>query len=115
MNLKRLPFCAVGHHPEPMCQQIELAQRLTILAPMTEPAGGKHLVENDTVSFSNKVLWVIDQVNHPFVGECWRPNIDLCEKIRETRCSQRPREIGWRCTLITEVSLGRDKSCACLG
>ena len=71
MDLKRpRPLCASRHHPEVIRQLEDLAQRLAVAAPMAETGGVKLAVENHTESFSSEVLWVIDQVNHPFVGAC---------------------------------------------
>jgi len=71
MDLKRpRPLCASRHHPEVMRQLEDLVQRLHVAAPIAEAAGVKLALENHTDSFSSEVLWLIDQVNHPFVGAC---------------------------------------------
>lgn len=71
MDLKRpRPLCASRHHPEVMRQLESLVQRLYVAAPIAEEAGVKLALENHTDSFSSEVLWLIDQVNHPFVGAC---------------------------------------------
>ena len=37
---------------------------------MAEDSGVKLAVENHTDAFSEEVIWVLDRVNHPFVGAC---------------------------------------------
>jgi sugar phosphate isomerase/epimerase len=39
-------------------------------APLAEKAGVRIAVENHTDAFSEEVLWVLDQVDHSFIGAC---------------------------------------------
>jgi len=71
LDLRRpRPLCASRHHPEVMRQLESIAERLYRAAPIAEAAGVKLAIENHTESFSSEILWLIDQVNHPFVGAC---------------------------------------------
>jgi len=71
MDLKRpRPVGASRFHPEVMDQLEYFTKLLKTAAPKAEAAGVKIAVENHTDAFSAEVLWVLDQVNHPFVGAC---------------------------------------------
>jgi len=71
MDLKRpRPVGASRFHPEVMNQLEYFAKLLKAATPKAEAAGVKIAVENHTDAFSAEVLWVLDQVNHPFVGAC---------------------------------------------
>jgi sugar phosphate isomerase/epimerase len=52
-------------------RQLEtVVDKLKQAASKAEVAGVKLAVENHTDAFSEEVLWVLDRVNHPFVGAC---------------------------------------------
>jgi sugar phosphate isomerase/epimerase len=71
MDLKRpRPVAASRFHPQVMEQLKNFCALLRDAAPKAEAAGVKIAVENHTDAFSTEVLWVLDQVNHPFVGAC---------------------------------------------
>ncbi len=71
MNLTRPhPVAASKFHPEVMKQLENVVERLKSAASMAEKAGVKLAVENHTDAFSEEVIWVLDQVNHPLVGAC---------------------------------------------
>jgi sugar phosphate isomerase/epimerase len=71
MNLSRPhPVAASKFHPEVMQQLESVVNRLTQAAAKAENAGVKLAVENHTDAFSEEVIWVLDQVDHPFVGAC---------------------------------------------
>jgi sugar phosphate isomerase/epimerase len=71
LDLRRpRPLCASRHHPKVMRQLEKIAEDLYAAAPMAEAAGIRIAAENHTESFSSEILWLIDQVNHPFVGAC---------------------------------------------
>ena len=71
LDLRRpRPLCASRHHPDVMRQLASIAERLTKAAPLAAEAGVKVALENHTESFSSEILWLVDQVNHPFVGAC---------------------------------------------
>jgi sugar phosphate isomerase/epimerase len=71
MDIRRPhPLAASRHHPDVMRQLKSVVDRLKLAAPLAEKAGVKLAIENHTESFASEVIWVIDQVNHPFVGAC---------------------------------------------
>jgi 3-oxoisoapionate decarboxylase len=71
LDLRRpTPLSASRFHPQVMDQLERLAEKLHKAAPFAEAEGVKIALENHTESFSDEVLWLIDQVNHPFVGGC---------------------------------------------
>lgn len=71
MNLSRPhPVAASKFHPEVMVQLENRAAQLRRAAPLAEAAGVRLGVENHTDAFSEEVLWVLDQVDHPYVGAC---------------------------------------------
>jgi len=71
MNLTRPhPVAASKFHPQIMQQLERVADKLKNAASLAEKSGVKLAVENHTDAFSEEVIWVLDQVNHPFVGAC---------------------------------------------
>ncbi len=71
MDIKRpRPLAASKFHPIVMEQLTALAQEVSQAAPMAEKSGIKIAIENHTDAFSEEVLWILDQVAHPFVGAC---------------------------------------------
>jgi sugar phosphate isomerase/epimerase len=71
MNLTRPhPVAASKFHPQVMQQLEKVADKLKNASFLAEKSGVKLAVENHTDAFSQEVIWVLDQVNHPFVGAC---------------------------------------------
>jgi sugar phosphate isomerase/epimerase len=71
MNLTRPhPVAASKFHPQIMQQLEEVAGKLKSASSLAQKSGVKLAVENHTDAFSEEVIWVLDQVNHPFVGAC---------------------------------------------
>jgi sugar phosphate isomerase/epimerase len=71
MDLKRpRPIGASRFHPAVMDQLEHFSGLLKLAAPQAQATGVKIAVENHTDAFSAEVLWVLDQVNHPYVGAC---------------------------------------------
>ena len=71
MNLTRPhPVAASKFHPQIMPQLKRVADKLENASSLAEKLGVKLAVENHTDAFSEEVIWVLDQVNHPFVGAC---------------------------------------------
>jgi sugar phosphate isomerase/epimerase len=71
MNLTRPhPVAASRFHPMVMTQLEKVVDRLKKAAPLAKKSGVKLAVENHTDSFSEEVIWVLDQVDHPFIGAC---------------------------------------------
>jgi len=71
MNLSRpQPVAASKFHPAVMQQLKGVVKKLKHAASLAEKSGVKLAVENHTDAFSEEVIWVLDQVNHPQVGAC---------------------------------------------
>jgi len=71
LDLRRpRPLCASRHHPIVMEQLEKIAERLHNAAPIAEAADVKLAIENHTETFSSEILWLIDELDHPFVGAC---------------------------------------------
>ena len=71
MNLRRPhPVAASKFHPEVMEQLKGVVRKLKRAAALAEKSGVKLAVENHTDAFSEEVIWVLDQVDHPYVGAC---------------------------------------------
>ncbi len=71
MNLSRpRPVAASKFHPEVMDQLENVVARLKRAAPLAQEAGVKIAVENHTDAFSEEVIWVLEQVDHPWIGAC---------------------------------------------
>lgn len=71
MNLSRPhPVAASKFHPEVMVQLQNVIDKLKRAAPLAQEAGVRIAVENHTDAFSEEVLWVLDQVDHPSIGAC---------------------------------------------
>jgi sugar phosphate isomerase/epimerase len=65
------PRAGSRFHPEVMPYLQETVQRLKAAAPMAETYGIRLALENHCDSFSEEILWVLKEVNHPFVGACF--------------------------------------------
>ncbi|MCP4421606.1 MAG: TIM barrel protein [Chloroflexi bacterium] len=71
MNLSRpRPVAASKFHPEVMVQLENVVAQLKQAASLAQKAGVNIGVENHTDAFSEEVIWVLDQVDHPSVGAC---------------------------------------------
>jgi len=71
MNISRPhPIAASKFHSEVMVQLENVVAQLKKNAPYAQNAGVKIAVENHTDAFSEEVLWVLDQVDHPAIGAC---------------------------------------------
>jgi len=71
MDLKRpRPISASRFHPIVKSQLEQFVMQLRIAAPMAQEKGVRIAVENHTDAFSEEVLWVLDQVDHPNIGAC---------------------------------------------
>jgi sugar phosphate isomerase/epimerase len=64
------PVAASRFHPDVMAQIKSVASQLKEMAPVAETAGVKIAVENHCDSFSEEILWLLDQVGKPVVGAC---------------------------------------------
>ncbi len=71
MDLPRpRPRAGSRFHPKVMPYLKETANRLKIAAPMAKTYGIRLALENHCDSFSEEILWVLKEVDHPFVGAC---------------------------------------------
>lgn len=71
MNLTRPgPRASSKFHPMVKDQLEHVVQRVMKAIPLVEKTGVKLAIENHTDAFSDEVLWVLDQINHPLVGAC---------------------------------------------
>lgn len=64
------PRAGSRFHPKVRPYLEETAQRLQRAAPRAESYDIRLALENHCDSFSEEILWVLEQVDHPFVGAC---------------------------------------------
>jgi len=64
------PRAGSRFHPKVMPYLEQTAEQLKIAAPMARDLGICLALENHCDSFSEEILWVLEQVDHPFVGAC---------------------------------------------
>ena len=64
------PRAGSRFHPKVMPFLQETARRLKQAAPKAADLNIRLALENHCDSFSQEVLWVLEQVGHPFVGAC---------------------------------------------
>ena len=78
MDIKRpRPVCGSAFHPEVIPQLENIARKAEAAAPIAQNAGVRICLENHTEAFSDEVLWIINRVNHPYVGICVDTNNSL--------------------------------------
>jgi len=78
MDVKRPhPVCGSAFHPEVIPQLERIAHQAEAAAPVAQNAGVRICLENHTEAFSDEVLWIINRVNHPYVGVCVDTNNSL--------------------------------------
>jgi len=71
MDIERpRPIGASRHDPIVMKQLEAIAEKLVAAAPKAEKNGVKLAVENHTETFASEIKWLVDQVNHPWIGAC---------------------------------------------
>ncbi len=71
MNLERpRPVAAGKFHPDIMDQLEIVVENVRPALSFVENTGIKLALENHTDAFSEEVIWVLDQINHPLVGAC---------------------------------------------
>jgi sugar phosphate isomerase/epimerase len=71
------PLCSRAFHPEVVVQLVEVAEKVRRAAPLAKEADVRLCLENHTEAFADEVVWVINRVNHPFVGACVDTNNSL--------------------------------------
>jgi sugar phosphate isomerase/epimerase len=64
------PVAASRFHPDVRAQIKSVAARIKQMALAAEAAGVKIAVENHCDTFSEEILWLLDQVDNPLVGAC---------------------------------------------
>jgi len=64
------PRAGSRFHPTVRPYLAETVQRLQRAAPRAEAYAIRLALENHCDSFSEEILWVLEQVDHPFVGAC---------------------------------------------
>ena len=71
MDLRRpRPVAASRFHPAVIRDLEKTIRILKDAAPAAEASGIRVAVENHCDSFSEEILWLLDQVGHPHVGAC---------------------------------------------
>ena len=71
MDIKRpRPVSASRFHPDVIQQMTVFSHQLKQVAPLARDMGIRIAVENHCDSFSQEILWLLDQVDHPSVGAC---------------------------------------------
>ncbi|MGD9372497.1 MAG: TIM barrel protein [Desulfobacterales bacterium] len=71
------PVCGSAFHPAVIPQLEDIARKAEAAAPVAQSAGVRLCLENHTEAFSDEVLWIINRVNHPYVGVCVDTNNSL--------------------------------------
>ena len=71
------PVCNSAFHPDLLDQFEGVAAKVKKAAPLAQKAGVRLCLENHTEAFADEVLWIINRVNHPFVGACVDTNNSL--------------------------------------
>jgi len=71
------PVCGSAFHPEVIPQLEKIAVKALTAGPVAQNAGVRICLENHTEAFSDEVLWIINRVNHPYVGVCVDTNNSL--------------------------------------
>jgi len=71
------PVCGSAFHPQVIPQLEGIAKKVIAAADIAKAAGVRLCLENHTEVFSDEVLWIIQRVNHPYVGGCVDTNNSL--------------------------------------
>ena len=71
------PVCGSAFHPLVIPRLEAIARRAEAAAPVAQRAGVRLCFENHTQAFSDEVLWLVQRVNHPYVGACVDTNNSL--------------------------------------
>lgn len=57
-------------HPEIMEQLSQRYREFKEALPMIEEFGMQIAIENHTDTFADEILWLVEKLNHPFIGTC---------------------------------------------
>jgi sugar phosphate isomerase/epimerase len=71
------PVCGSAFHHRVIPQLEGVARKAESAAHVAQNAGVRICLENHTEAFSEEVLWIINRVNHPYVGACVDTNNSL--------------------------------------
>ena len=64
------PLYGSCFHPKVMRQLCDVYDEVIAVLPLLEKTGIKLALENHTETFSDEIIWLIEQINHPLVGAC---------------------------------------------
>jgi sugar phosphate isomerase/epimerase len=64
------PLYGSCFHPMVMRQLCDVYDEVMAVIPLLEKTGIKLALENHTETFSDEIVWLIEQINHPLVGAC---------------------------------------------
>ena len=64
------PLYGSCFHPMVMRQLCDVYDEVMAVCPLLEKTGIKLALENHTETFSDEIIWLIEQINHPLVGAC---------------------------------------------
>lgn len=64
------PLYGSCFHPMVMRQLCDVYDEVMAVLPLLEKTGIKLALENHTETFSDEIIWLIEQINHPLVGAC---------------------------------------------
>ena len=64
------PLYGSCFHPTVMRQLCDVYDEVMAVVPLLEKTGIKLALENHTETFSDEIIWLIEQINHPLVGAC---------------------------------------------
>lgn len=64
------PLYGSCFHPQVMRQLCDVYDEVRAVLPRLEKTGIKLALENHTETFSDEIIWLIEQINHPLVGAC---------------------------------------------
>lgn len=64
------PYARSKFHPDVLAQLKAFVQQVKDALPLVEKKNIRLAVENHADAFSEEILWVLDQINHPLVGAC---------------------------------------------
>jgi len=64
------PLARSKFHPEVMQQLRDFITKVKMAVPLVEKSGIRLAVENHADTFSEEILYILDEVNHPMIGAC---------------------------------------------
>ncbi len=64
------PLYGSCFHPMVMRQLCDVYDEVMAVLPLLEKTGIKLALENHTETFSDEIIWLIEQINHPLLGAC---------------------------------------------